>query len=175
MNHKVEVLVGKRIFFITSKYELVSLLMDKAAIDRSNSIHNVHHKLDGMNSIWADENQVVWLNMKGNLDIVSYSTCNKKALTSNGSLKEIFFTFENLFRNKYNEAVSITGCTRYLAVSKHDTNSCISTIALLDRQGRFMSRVSDSGVLQLGWRDNPIHRMEFWSVKKCVLLVAQNL
>ena len=96
-------------------------------------------------------------------------------MTSNGSLKEIFFTKKTRFQAKYHGAISVTGCTRYLAVSKHEANTCISTIALLDRQGRFMSQASDSGVLQQRWRGNPLHRMEFWSVKKCVLLVAQNL
>ena len=71
--------------------------------------------------------------------------------------------------------LSVTGCTRYLVASKHEAPRCISTIALLDRQGRFMSQTSDRRVLQLRTGGNPIHRMEFCIVKKCVLLVAQNL
>ena len=38
-----------------------------------------------------------------------------------------------------------------------------------------MSQTSDRRVLQLRTGGNPIHRMEFCIVKKCVLLVAQNL
>ena len=94
----------------------------------------------------------------------------------NGSLKEIFFTTESPFLDNCHEAISVTGCTQYLAISKHNIDTCISTIALLNRQGRFLSQVSDSGVIQKQqWRGNPIHRMEFCSLKKCVFIVAQNL
>ena len=173
-NHKAAVLVGKRIFFISSKYELVSLLMDKAAIDRRDHIDTVYHKLDGMTSIWADKKQVVCLNKIGVLDIVNYAGKYRAVVSTRSLIKEIF-TADRPFQESHHETVSVTGCTQFLAVAKYERSSYIGTVALMDRKGRFMSMASDSGIVQRYAMGNPIHRMEFCLSKRSVFLVAQNL
>lgn len=122
----------------------------------------------------ADGRQAVCLSKTGDLDIVNYAG-KKRSVVSSGSLKTEFFTAEKPFEVDNHEAVSVTGCTQYLAVAKHEVSSSTNAVALLDRKGRFMSMASDCGIFQSYNRRNPIHRMEFCVWSRCVFLVAQNL
>ena len=79
------------------------------------------------------------------------------------------------FATKITEAVAITGCSQYLAVASFSNIDKTSTICLLDRQGRFMSRTTDEGKLVFLDASNTIHRMEFTVFKRHVYLVALSL
>ena len=69
---RAAVLVDKRVFFISSAYEAVSLLMDKAAIDAGARIEILHHTQENMVCLWANDDLIFCLSDRGDLDFVKY-------------------------------------------------------------------------------------------------------
>ena len=168
---RVVLLYRKRAFFASTNGDIVSLLMDKAAIDRGASIETKHHSMQEIAHIWVDHSDIVCLGIKGQLEIVSCTSISPRCI----DLKDHLFHESSPFATKITEAVAITGCSQYLAVASFSNIDKTSTICLLDRKGRFMSRTTDEGKPVFLGGPNTIHRMEFTVLEKHVYLVALNL
>ena len=147
---------------------------DLAAVDRGDQIETVHHSLQGVICIWADDRQLACLSDRGDLDLVAYKA---KSLTvkSVNDLKQEFFRADKQFEAANHEAVSITGCAQYLAVAKSCISECTNTVALLNRNGKLLSTSNDNGYSKPLPRKTPIHNMQFIIVKHRIYLVTQNL
>ena len=170
---RVVLLCRKRAFFASTNGDIVSLLMDKAAIDRGASIETKHHSMQELAHIWVEHSDIVCLSVKGQLEIVRYTSTSKSPRCI--ELKDHLFHKSSPFATKITEAVAITGCSQYLAVASFSNIDKTSTICLLDRKGRFMSRTTDEGKPVFLGGPNTIHRMEFTVFEKHVYLVALNL
>ena len=171
---RAAVLASKRVFFINSLHQVISLLMDKAAIDRGDQIEIEHHSLQGMICIWADDRQLACLTDRGDLDLVDYRA-KLHTVKSVNDLKQAFFRADKQFEAANHEAVSITGIAQYLAVAKSCISECTNTVALLNRNGKLLSTSNDNGYSKPLPRKTPIHNMQFIVLKHRIYLVAQNL
>ena len=82
---------------------------------------------------------------------------------------------ENPFQTFGHEATTITGCTKYLAVSKLLLKDYFNTITLLDFKGKVLSTNNDNrDSLSALLNQNPIHKMQFIALKRHIYLAAQN-
>ena len=171
---RAAVLAGKRVFFINSLHQVISLLMDKDAIDRGDQIETEHHSLQSMICIWADDRQFACLTDRGDLNLVDYKA-KPHTVKSVNDLRQVLFPSDRPFKANNHESVSITGCTQYLAVAKSCIKECTSTVALLNRNGIVLSTSHDNSHYKSIARNAPIHNMQFIVLKRRIFLVAQNL
>ena len=73
------------------------------------------------------------------------------------------------------EAVTLTGCSQYLAVASFIFKHKSTTVSLLTRDGKFMSKATDSGNPKFEGGHNTTHRMEFSLYGRRLYLIAQSL
>ena len=130
--------------------------------------------LQGVICIWADDRQLACLSDRGDLDLVDYRA-KSHTVNSVNDLKQVLFPPDKQFYAANHEAVSITGCTQYLAVAKSCISECSNTVALLNRNGKLLSTSNDNGYSKPLPRKTPIHNMQFIVLKHRIYLVAQNL
>ena len=171
---RVSILVAKRIFYMTFENKVVSLLMDKAAIDRGDIIEVVYHKMDRLAHVWADDKELVCLNDIGNVEIVGYKSKNTNFVSS-VDLSDHLLPELGCFAESKTEATTVTGCSQYLAVASHIERDKSNIVCLLDRRGRFQSKATDSENATFSRGPNNIHRMEFSFFEKRLFLVTQHL
>ena len=62
---RVAILTKNRVFFATPSGEVVSLLMEKSAIDRGAKVEVVHHVMTSIAHLWADLHHIVCLSREG--------------------------------------------------------------------------------------------------------------
>lgn len=171
---RVSTIVGKRIFYLTLDNKVVSLSMDKAAIDRGALIEVVHHQMDRLAHFWADNKNVVCLDDLGHVDIVGYVGSHRKVISS-VDLSSHLFTEERCFDEARTETTTITGCSKYLVVILYADSDKSHTVCLLDRRGRYQSKATNSANAYYIGGPNTIHSVEFSAFKKRLYLVAQHL
>ena len=85
------------------------------------------------------------------------------------------FNIDTQYEAKKTEAVTVTGSSRYLAVACFIGIDKSTTICLLTRNGRFLSKANDRGNPKFEGGPNTTHRMEFSVYDRCVYLIAQSL
>ena len=166
--------VDKRVFFVTADGKAVSLLMDKAAVDRGDQIETVHHEQVGMVDVWADLSDLVCLSISGDLDIIKYSHQHCR-VTKSSKLKVAAFPADRPFEVNNYEAVALTGCTRYLAAATCFRRDFTIRLYLMNRSGRILAIDTDRANAKFPSGPNPIHRMEFCVSKTRIFIVTQNL
>ena len=164
--------VDNRTFFVTADGKAASWLMDKAAVDRGDQIETVHHEQKGMVDVWADRSDLVCLSVSGDLDIVNF-TMKRSRVIKSSQFKEAAFPTDRQFEASQNEAVALTGCTRYLAAATYCYRDLTSRIYLMNRSGRLLGMDSDLANNRSG--SNPVHRMEFCVSKQLIFIITQNL
>ena len=163
----------KRVFFASTYGDIVSFLIDKAAIDRVSSIETKHHSMQELAQIWVEHIDIVCLSGKSQIEIVRYKSTSKSPRCID--LNDYFFHKGSPFATKITKAIAFTGCSQYLAVALFSNIDKISTICLLERRGRFMSRTTDERKPLFLVGPNTIHRMVFIVFEKHVYLVELNL
>ena len=85
------------------------------------------------------------------------------------------FNTDSPYEATKTEAVTVTGYSRYLALASFIRSDQSTTICLLARNGKFLSKANDSGNPKFVGGPNTTHSMEFSVHDRRVYLIAQSL